>query len=90
MHMHTDVISSSHGFRSEDIKLLAKVRSVIGKNTGTSSRLAQNTFYFPDFVRHVLVSRFENQDFSIIMLHLPPSSPGKEIHLGWSSLSRGE
>ena len=88
MHMPADATSSPHGFRSEDIKLLAKVRSAIGKDTGASSQLAPNTFYLPDFVRHFY--GFENQDCSIIMLQFPPSSPGKEIYLGWSSLSHGE
>ena len=88
MHMLADATSSPHGFKSEDIKLLAKVRSAIGKDTGASSQLAPNTFYLPDFVRHFY--GFEKQDCSVIMLHSPPSSPGKEIYLGWSSLSHGE
>ena len=46
MHMHADVTSSSHGFRSGNIQLLAKVRSVIGKNTGTSSRLLKTPSIF--------------------------------------------
>ena len=92
MHMPADATSSPHGFRSEDIKLLAKARSAIGKYTGASSQLAPNTFYLPDFVRHFY--GFENQDCSIIMLQFPPSSPGKEIYLvqgpcGWSPKRRG-
>lgn len=88
MHMLADATSSPHGFKSEDIKLLAKVRSAIGKDTVAYSQLAPNTFYLPDFVRHFY--GFENQDCSVIMLHFPPSSPRKEIYLGWSSLSHGE
>ena len=88
MHMPTDAPSSLHGFRSEDIKLLAEVRSGTGIGTEAPSQLAPDAFYLPDLVRHFY--GFENQDFSIIMLRFPPSSPGKEIYLGWSSLSHGE